>query len=66
MEKKIIETIDNIAKALDASLTSPNEMDSNGEVANVVDGLFAISRSIIKLANVLEKQQIDVSHHNAI
>lgn len=34
--------------------TSPNEMDSNGETANTVDGLFAIARSIRRLAIAVE------------
>lgn len=34
---------------------SPNESDSNGEAANVVDGLFAIARSLRKLAGAIEK-----------
>ena len=38
------------ARALGAALISPNEHDSNGEVANVVDGLFAIARAISELA----------------
>jgi hypothetical protein len=36
--------------ALRATLISPNEADSNGEPANVADGLFAIARSIDHLA----------------
>jgi hypothetical protein len=31
-------------------LESPNESDSNGENANVVDGLFAIARSLDRVA----------------
>jgi hypothetical protein len=31
-------------------LVSPNELDSNGEPANVVDGLYAIARAINRLA----------------
>ena len=33
---------------------SPNEVDSNLEPANIVDGLFAISRSIRHLARMYE------------
>lgn len=43
-------TRDLTAKALGASFISPNEADSNGESANVVDGLFAIARAIDRLA----------------
>ena len=35
-----------ISEALRAALISPNESDSNGEAANIVDGLFAIVRAI--------------------
>ena len=34
---------------------SPNEMDSNSETANVVDGLYYIGRSIHYLAGEVEK-----------
>lgn len=43
-----------IASALRETLQSPNEADSNGEIANVVDGLFAIARSIESLAQAIE------------
>jgi hypothetical protein len=33
-----------------ANLWSPNETDSNGEPANVVDGLFAIARALQDVA----------------
>jgi hypothetical protein len=39
------------AVAIAAGLISPNETDSNGEPANVVDGLFAIARAIDRLAD---------------
>jgi hypothetical protein len=39
-----------IAKALMATLISPNECDSNWEAANAVDGLFAVARAIWGLA----------------
>ena len=41
---------DRIADAIVDSLISPNEADSNFEVANVTDGLFAIARAINRLA----------------
>jgi len=34
-------------------LTSPNEADSNGEPANVVDGLFAIARALDRVADAI-------------
>jgi hypothetical protein len=42
-----------IAAALDRTLMSPNECDSNGEIANVVDGLFAIARGLHAVADAL-------------
>jgi hypothetical protein len=44
----------NIAEALEYALTSPNEVDRNGEVANVVDGLFALARAVDRLAAAVE------------
>lgn len=35
-----------IAQAIENTLISPNESDQNLEAANVVDGLFALSRAI--------------------
>ncbi len=43
-----------ISRALASTLISPNESDSNGESANVVDGLFAIARAIHHLAGAVE------------
>ena len=45
---------DSVPAALRDTLISPNESDSNFEAANVVDGLFAIARSINRLSNTLE------------
>ena len=42
------------AEVLLRTLESPNEADSNGEAANVVDGLFAIARAIERLAAAVE------------
>lgn len=39
------------AEVLKATLESVNESDSNFEPANVVDGLFAVSRAIRALAH---------------
>ena len=41
------------AQAIERSLQSPNESDSNGEAANVVDGLFYLGRSIRAAAHDL-------------
>jgi hypothetical protein len=43
------------AKALRDTLISPNELDSNLEAANVVDGLFAIARSLGRLAAAADR-----------
>lgn len=48
------------AEAVRDTLISPNECDSNGESANVVDALFAIARSIRRLAEATEKLQSSV------
>jgi hypothetical protein len=53
---------DRIADALEriAQHTySPNELDSNMEAANVVDGLFAIARAIRLLAKAIETKRED-------
>lgn len=47
-------TNDQAAEAIRDSLISPNECDQNMENANVVDGLFAIARSIERLAKAVE------------
>lgn len=36
---------------------SPNEQDRNLEPANIVDGLYAIARSLDRLAVAIEKQE---------
>ena len=43
-----------IAQALMDGLISANEMDSNWEPANVVDGLFAIARALDRIGKRLE------------
>ena len=40
--------------AIAAGLISANEADTNGEPANVVDGLFAIARAIDRLAEAVQ------------
>ncbi len=37
---------DELAEAVRATLTSPNEWDSNGEPANIVDAVAAAGRDI--------------------
>lgn len=51
---------DNLTVALAHCLVSPNEGDSNGEPANVVDGLFAVARAINRVADaIFESDKID-------
>jgi hypothetical protein len=40
--------------ALRNALLSPNECDVNLEPANVVDGLFAIARALVAVAQAIE------------
>ena len=49
------ESLAAIAKAIWGTLESPSEMDRNLESANVVDGLFAIARSIGDLADAIRE-----------
>ena len=44
-----------LSSAVNTNFTSPNENDSNWEAANVVDGLFAIARSIHALAKAINE-----------
>lgn len=50
---------DMLEQVLSSVLSSPNEADRNGEVANVVDGLFAIARAIDRLSKAIEAQNRD-------
>ena len=43
-----------LRESIQSCFISANEADSNFEAANVVDGLFAIARSINRLAIALE------------
>lgn len=46
-----------LVEAINQSLISSCEKDSKGESANIVDGLFAIAKSIEILANVIKWNQ---------
>jgi hypothetical protein len=46
-----------VSAALRGTLESPNESDANGEVANVVDGLFAIARALRAVAAAIERPE---------
>ena len=52
---------DAVAEAVRDGLTSPNECDRNGEIANVTDGLFAIARAISRLADAVEGLAAEVA-----
>jgi hypothetical protein len=41
--------------AVQVGFESPNEMDQNGETANVVDGLFAIARALDNVARSIRE-----------
>ena len=46
---------DTIQEAIREVFISPNEEDRNSEPANVVDGLFAIARSLSAVAESLDR-----------
>lgn len=52
-ERKSSMVTDEVARALRAVFVSPSEADRNFEPANIVDGLFAIARSIDGLSEAL-------------
>jgi hypothetical protein len=45
-----------VYRAIYANFTSPNEIDRNHEPANVVDGLFAVSRALHDIADAIRKR----------
>ncbi len=47
-------TPDDWNRVVDRAFSSPNERDRNGEVANIVDGLFEIARALHRIANAME------------
>jgi hypothetical protein len=51
--------IRDIANVIAEVFISPNELDRNLEAANIVDGLFAISRSINYLADCIAGHQTE-------
>lgn len=46
-----------LSRVLREVLISPNEMDSNGEPANVVDGLFYIARALNRIAEAIRESK---------
>jgi hypothetical protein len=62
MFEVIDEAAESVSKALWGTLRSPNEYDSNGEAANVVDGLYAIARAIHHLARAHEGIRTEAEH----
>ncbi len=51
----MVEKLTEHMNSLTNCFSSPNESDSNGETANVVDGLFAISRSLREVAKSIDR-----------
>jgi hypothetical protein len=49
------EVMEGVRTALREGLVSANETDSNGEFANVTDGLFAIARAIRALSEATSR-----------
>lgn len=49
------EFVSELCEAIRNSFQSPNEMDRNGETANVVDGLFFIGRGLMEITQALER-----------
>lgn len=49
------EALVSIGRAIHASLVSPDCFDSNGEAANVTDGLFEIAGAIRDLAEAIRE-----------
>lgn len=54
MATKVSVDQDVIMTAMYDLFVSPNEPDSNGEAANVVDGLFAIARGLHAVARSIQ------------
>jgi hypothetical protein len=48
-----LDLLEELREAGRAYLTSPNEADRNGEIANMVDGLFAIARALDRVADAI-------------
>ncbi len=46
---------DELIEMLERAFVSPNKSDRNGEEANMVDGLFAISRSLKEVAKSIDR-----------
>ena len=55
----MIENKNPLVEGIAECLISPNESDSNGESANVVDGLFAISRGLFAVARAIDRQTLE-------
>jgi len=55
-EEGVVYGLEEVAGSLNRianGLHSPNEVDANGEIANVVDGLYAISRGLFAVARAI-------------
>lgn len=49
--------LDRLVASIFATLQSSNCADSNGEIANVVDGLYAIADGLSRIASVMENRE---------
>jgi hypothetical protein len=56
MSRPVESKTDPVAEAIWRTLESPNEADRNMEAANVVDGLFAIARSLSRIAVEMKRR----------
>lgn len=53
-DKDLAGAVREISDAVLEASYSPNEEDSNGEKANVVDGLFFIGRGLLRIAEAVD------------
>ncbi len=60
--RTLSEVVEDLEATLANSFVSPNESDSNGEIANVVDGLYVLARAIHHLAQAVEGTATDQEH----
>lgn len=50
-----MEGLELLARALENALISPNELDSNWESANIVDGLGKVARGLWAIAEAIDR-----------
>jgi len=65
MNKADHEVLRAVARGLVEAITTPNEVDNNGESpAGITDGLYEIARSIRFLARVVARNECRVTEHD--